>query len=381
MTADTLPLPRLVVLLLLLGACGPADHPAADTVPPDSVGVVLDSAQATHVRTAPAESISFHPTIEATGTVLFNGERSTAVVSPISGPVSRLAVSLGREVHPGQVLATVTSADFAAAIADFRKADAAWQNASRIAELNEKLLATGALPRAERDQSASDLVEATADRAASLAALAAVGLDDSTLATIDDGRVPPDLAPAIRAPIAGTVVERLITPGQLLEAGATPAFTIADLGSMWVDASVFAGDVARVRVGDSARVTSDALSDTLTGAVTYVGALVDPTTRATAVRILVPNRGRLLRQNMLVHVTITSATSRSGVLVPVSAVLRDDENLPYLFVAQGEGRRFDRRRITLGERVGDRYEVVSGLHRGEPVVTEGGLYLSEAGAP
>jgi multidrug efflux pump subunit AcrA (membrane-fusion protein) len=81
---------------------------------------------------------------------------------------------------------------------------------------------------------------------------------------------------------------------------------------------------------------------------------------------------------MLVNVEIQSDRRRTGLLVPVASVLRNDENLPYLFI--GKGRSFVRRRIELGQRVGDRYEVKSGIQPGEAVVTQGALFLAGSGA-
>lgn len=370
-------LPAIVLASLLAVGCSTPTPEAGPDREATGNSVTLDSSQVAAIATVTAVRTTFQPAVITTGTVRFNGERSTAVISPISGPVSRLVVALGDQVRPGDVLATVASPDFAAAVADYRKATTAWQNARRIADLNDKLLETGALPRAERDQSAADLAEATADLEAARAALHSLGIAESTLlASADTGA--DSVSPAIRAPIAGTVVERLITPGQLLEAGATPTFTIADLASMWVDANVFGADLATVRRGDRALITTDASTDSFPGRVDYVGALVDPDTRATAVRIVVPNPGHQLRQNMLVRVRITSSRAREGVLVPVSAVLRDDENLPFLFVQTSPGH-YLRRRISLGQRTDDRYEVTDGLAGGEIVVSEGGLYLSEAG--
>lgn len=340
--------------------------------------VTLDSTQLAGIESQPAESTTFQQTVTTTGTVTFNGERSTQVISPISGPVVQLVARLGDRVQAGAVLATVSSPDFAQAIADYRRSDAEWRNANRIAKLDDQLLATGALPQAERDQAYSDLASAAADRDAARSALHALGLTDSAVTALDsDSTATPQ--PAIRAPIGGTVVERLVTPGQLLEAGSTATFTIADLGTVWVEANLFSGDLTGIRDGDDAVVTINASADSFPGKVIYVGALVNPESKATGVRLLVPNRGRALRQNMLVSVRITSAREQSGILVPVTAVLRDDENLPYLFVRQGP-RQFARRRISLGERTGDRYQVTSGLTTGEEVVVKGGLYLSEAGA-
>jgi cobalt-zinc-cadmium efflux system membrane fusion protein len=182
----------------------------------------------------------------------------------------------------------------------------------------------------------------------------------------------------IRSPIAGTVVERLITPGQLLQAGTTPSFTVADLSVVWVMANVFERDIQGVRRGERAVVWTDAAPDSLPGVVDYVADLVDPATKATGVRLVVPNKGGLLKRDMLVQVEIRAGNRRKGLLVPVAAVLRDDENLPYLYVAV-TGASFARRRIELGGRIGDRYEVKSGLVSGEPVVVDGALYLGSVG--
>jgi cobalt-zinc-cadmium efflux system membrane fusion protein len=111
--------------------------------------------------------------------------------------------------------------------------------------------------------------------------------------------------------------------------------------------------------------------------VDNVAALVDPNTKATGVRIVAPNPRDELKRDMLVRVSITGDTQQSGILIPTSAVQRDDQNLPFVFVAVSGGG-FDRRQVTLGPRVGDSYQVLSGLTAGERVVTEGALFLQFA---
>jgi cobalt-zinc-cadmium efflux system membrane fusion protein len=128
--------------------------------------------------------------------------------------------------------------------------------------------------------------------------------------------------------------------------------------------------------GKTAAVKSEAKSP-FEIVVGYVGALVDPATRATAVRIVTENTGRFLVRDMYVQVDIASRKARSGVLVPVSAVLRDAENLPFVFVAQADSS-FARRSIGLGARVGDQYEITTGLSAGDHVIVEGGLFLQFA---
>ncbi|MGE5124794.1 MAG: efflux RND transporter periplasmic adaptor subunit, partial [Betaproteobacteria bacterium] len=171
--------------------------------------------------------------------------------------------------------------------------------------------------------------------------------------------------------------ERLVTPGQLLQAGATPCFTVADLSTVWVMANVFETDLPFVAVGDPATVTAGEAGQALPGKVEYVSALVDPTTRAVAVRVAARNPNGALRKDLYVRVTIQSRRDSTGLLAPVSALLRDDENLPFVFVAKPDGS-FGRRRVTIGTRVGDEQEIASGLAAGDQVVVEGGLFMQFA---
>jgi cobalt-zinc-cadmium efflux system membrane fusion protein len=114
----------------------------------------------------------------------------------------------------------------------------------------------------------------------------------------------------------------------------------------------------------------------ITGRVDYVAALVDPASRATSVRITVPNHGQLKR-DMYVRVSINSDLKRTGILVPEASVLRDEQNLPFVFVETIPGH-YSRRSITLGAHVGSNYEVASGITVGEKVVAEGALFLQFA---
>ena len=91
----------------------------------------------------------------------------------------------------------------------------------------------------------------------------------------------------------------------------------------------------------------------------------------------VENRHDILKRDMYVRVGIQSSKARTGLLVPVASVLRDDQNLPFVFIAESDGG-YDRRSITIGQRVGNQYEVTGGLKGGERIVSEGSLFLQFA---
>ena len=353
----------------------PAD--AATTPNKPASAFMLTEEQRARIHTQPMAQSTFRPTVSTTGTVAFNGDRSTPVLSQISGPVTRIFVNTGTYVHVGTPLAAVTSPDFAQAFAAYQKAQTALRNTARIATLNRKLFDAGAIARSDLDQSLADSASAAADRDAAIEQMRAFGVDSATIHNIQEGTPTSIVSGLIRAPIEGVVVEKLINPGQVIEAGQTQCFTIADLSTVWVMANVYESQLSAVNKGESAVITTDASPDSFPGRVDYIAAIVDTSTRATAVRIVVENHRQVLKRDLYVRVAIHADRSTTGILVPVSAVLRDEENLPFVFVAASDGG-FNRRSITLGTRVGDQYEVPSGLATNDQVVTEGGLFLQFA---
>jgi cobalt-zinc-cadmium efflux system membrane fusion protein len=374
MIGKTVAIWALVAGLALTGCSKTAESDAAPATT-NAADITLPAAQQTRVHSLTLASTPYAATIQTTGTVAFDGDQSTQVLAPISGPATRILVEPGAEVQRGQPLAYVSSPDFASAVAGFRKAVAAARNAKRIAELDEQLFKNDAIPRRELEQAQTDALAAEADVEAAAQQLRALGVDPEA-ATAASGAGQP-VQGVIRAPISGTVVERLITPGQLLQAGSTPCFTIADLSKVWVMASVFPGDLSRVAVGDAVEITGAGAPTAFPGRIDYVAALVDPNTKATSVRIVAPNPARALKRDMYVNVAIRSHRREQGLLIPVGAVLRDEDNQPFVFVELGNGR-YERRTVGLGSRVGNQYPVTSGLAPGDRIVSEGGLFLQFA---
>ena len=359
-----------VLLAAVSTLCAAEAAPAGAAV---GTNIVLTSAQREKIHTETIKPSAFRRTVETTGTVGFDNDQATTVLAPVSGPVARLAVSLGAKVNAGDVLATVASPDYATAISAYRKAVTTAKNARRIADL-AKELSHNNLAQKEVEQAQTDAANAEADRDAALEQLRSLGVDAQTIQAIQENRPLQDPVGIIRSPIAGTVVEKLITPGQLLQAGTTPCFTVADLSQVWVMANIFESDLASVEAGDPAEVITSASPTNLPGKVDYISAIVDPSTRAIGVRVVAKNPKDILKKQMYVRVLIHSRREETGLLAPVSAVLRDDENLPFVYLANADGS-FSRRRITLGIRVGDRYETTAGLTAGDQVVVEGGLFL------
>jgi cobalt-zinc-cadmium efflux system membrane fusion protein len=281
---------------------------------------------------------------------------------------------LGDHVKKGDALAAVDSPDFAAAISAYHKAIATAQTNRRLADLDKDLLQHNGVAQKEATQAETDAVNAEADRDAALQALVGLSVPAETIKQIQDGKNVTHAEGFIRSPIAGTVVEKLITPGELLQAGTTPSFTVANLSKMWVMAQIFGSDLASVSVGDSAQVSGGIDSKILPGKVDNISALVDPDTRSVAVRVVIDNPGDILKKQMYVRVRIQAQQTSSGLLVPVSAVVRDDENLPFVYLVEADGS-FARQHVTLGVRADDQYDIDEGLKAGDQIVVDGALFV------
>jgi membrane fusion protein, heavy metal efflux system len=364
-----------VLAAAMLGCLGGCSHKADESQSPVSGNsVTLTAAQRQNIRLYTAQPAKFRKTIETNGVVDFDNDQATGVLAPFSGPVSRLLVSVGDSVKKGAPLAAVASPDFAAALSAYQKALATAQTNRRLADLDKDLLQHNGVAQREAAQAETDAVNAEADRDAALQALASLNVPADTLKDIREGRPVGALEGMIRSPIAGTVVEKLITPGELLEAGTTPCFTVADLSRVWVMAQVFGADLASVSVGDTAEILTDTGAAPSSGRVDNISALVDPDTRSVAVRVVAENPHRLLRKQMYVRVRIQAREESSGLLVPVSSILRDDENLPFVYRVQPDGS-FARQHVTVGYRAGDQYHIADGLKAGDQIVIDGGIFV------
>jgi cobalt-zinc-cadmium efflux system membrane fusion protein len=360
--------------LIAISACSPKT--GVNPTPPEvtASNVKLTPEQRQHIHLYKVVPSTFRKTIETTGVVDFDNDQATSVLAPFSGPVSRLVVSLGQHVKQGAALAVVDSPDFAAAISAYRKSIATAQTARRLADLDRDLIEHNGVAKREAEQAETDAVNAEADREAALQSLVSLNVPAEIIKNIQEGKPTVRIDGVIRAPVAGTVVEKLITPGQLLQAGTTPCFTVADLSRVLVMAQVFGGDLETVRLGDAAEVITGIGSNTFSGTVDNISALVNPDTRSVVVRVVAKNPRDFLKKQMYVRVLIHAQQESTGVLIPVSAVLRDEVNLPFVYSVQPDGS-FARQHVTLGYRTGDQYAIADGLKTGDEIVVDGGLFL------
>jgi len=342
-----------------------ADRAALFSIPAD---------QMAHIQIVTITPSTLTRSLRLTGAVAFNGFATTPVITQVSGPVSRIAVAPGEMVQVGQPLLYVASPDFSQLRATYLKASAAFNLADREYARSKDLYDHHAI--AERDLIAAESArnQAEADLQASEQALHVLGFKSPDQAV--QARRSPELP--VLAPIAGQVVERLVAPGQVMQAGTTQAFTISDMSTVWVLANVYQQDLPYVREGNPATVETDAYPRTpFYGKISYVAATLDPTTRTLQARIEVKNPQRKLKNNMYVIAQVQAGKVTNAITVPNAAVLRNTENEPFVYTLAGQNQ-FATRSVTLGQTSEQTTEITSGLAPGDRVVANGSLFLQFA---
>jgi cobalt-zinc-cadmium efflux system membrane fusion protein len=371
-----------IVLAFALGGCGSDPGQRASdmtsfsarqsrSATPELFTIPAD--QMSHVQVVTIQPTKITRTLRLTGTVAYNAFKTTPVITQVGGPVSRVLVVPGEHVRQGQPMLEVASPDYSQLFAAYLKARDAFRVADKNYARAQDLYQHNAI--AERDllHAESDRNQAQADLNASEQAVRILGIKNPE----DLAKSPASAEVPLVAPIGGEVVERLVSPGQVLQAGQTQAFTISDMSTVWVLANVYQADLAYVKRGDNVVVQTDAYPLSFHGRISYISAALDPNTRTLQARIVVNNPGEKLKKDMYCTATVTAGSIENAVAVPDAAVLRDDDNRPFVYVATGPNQ-FGRRAIEIGESESGRTQILRGLSVGEKVVGDGSLFLQFA---
>lgn len=330
--------------------------------------------QMSHVQVVTVEPTTLTRTLRLTGAVAYNAFSTTPVITQVGGPVTRILVVPGERVKKDQPLLTVTSPDYSLLFASYLKAKDTFRVADKNYDRAKDLYAHSAI--AERDllQAESDRNQAQADLNAALLGLKILGIPDPEKLV----NAPSSSEIPLLSPIAGEIVERDVSPGQLLTAGTTQAFVISDMSTVWVLANVYQSDLAYVKVGDEVVVETDSYAGTtFHGKISFVSPAVDPTTRTLQARIVVDNPGEKLKNNMYVTAVVTAGSVQNAIAVPDASILRDDENQPFVYVANASNS-FGRRSVDIGQSENGVTQVLKGLSPGEKIAANGSLFLQFA---
>jgi cobalt-zinc-cadmium efflux system membrane fusion protein len=329
--------------------------------------------QMSHVQVVTVQPTRLTRTLRLTGAVAYNAFKTTPVITQVGGPVSRILVVPGQKVKVGQPMLDVSSPDYSQLLDAYLKAADSFRLAEKNYAREKDLYQHHAVAQRDLEQAESDRNQAQADLNAAEQGMKILGIKNpSELAKNSTSAQIPVLAP-----IGGEVVERLVSPGQVVQAGQTQAFTISDLSTVWVLANVYQADLALVRSGDDVTVQTDAYPGTFHGRISYVSPALDPNTRTLQARIVVDNPGEKLKRDMYCTVTVTAGSIANAIAVPDSSILRDDNNQPFVYVAI-DANQFGRRDVDIGQSESGQTQILKGISVGERVVGDGSLFLQFA---
>lgn len=329
--------------------------------------------QMSHIQVLTVEPTTLERTLRLTGSVAYNSFHTTPVITQISGPVSRIVVVPGQRVTPGESMLFVASPDYSQLRTNYLKAKDAYALAQKTASRAKDLYEHHALAEQNLEQADSAEIQAGGDLAAAEAALKVLGVTNPDALV----KAPPSFEVPVRVPIAGEVVEQNVAVGQLIQAGATQCFMVSDISNVWVLVNIYQKDLPYVRVGDPVKIQTESYPDTFNGRISYVAASLDPTTRTLQARIETSNPGQKLKKDMYVVAIVDAGKVQNAIALPDSAILRDSENMPFVYVNVSP-EQFGRRNVGLGDSLNGQTQVTSGLKPGDRVVGNGSLFLQFA---
>ena len=356
--------------MLLLGACGKdapndkATQPAAD---PNLV--VAQPTLMQRLKVAPVGKQPIAERLHVPGHIAFDEQRVARIGATVTGRVTELIATPGQSVQAGDILAQLHSTELGAAQLAYQKAAAQRDLQARALERAKLLLAADVIGSAELQKRQSELAMADAEVRAAVDQLRVMGVSPGTLSKMRAGGMS-SISPVV-ASIGGTVVERKVTRGQVVQP-ADELFTVADLSRVWVVGEVPENAAAGVRAGQAVEIDTGA-GERIVGKLIWVSDIVDPQTRTVTVRTEVDNAERTLKPSMLATLLIQSRPEEK-LVVPTSAVVRED-NRDYVFVRASESN-YQLTPVKLGDESNGVRPVLSGVQAGQPIVVEGGFHLN-----
>lgn len=315
-----------------------------------AAGISIEAAGAAPIRSV----------IQLPGEIRFNEDRTARLAPRVAGVVQGVPVNLGQQVRKGEVLAVVSSPALSEQRGELQIAQRRLETARATYERERQLYDEKITARQDMLQAQAELKEAEIAVATAGQKLQALGAGGGSASVYE-----------LRAPFDGMIVEKKITVGEAVKDD-TPAFTLSDLSTVWVAASVPSQELHQVRVGREVAVRSASSSETVQGRVAYVSALIGEQTRTAQARIVVPNPGLVWRPGLFVNVDVTTAQADAPVTVAAPAV-QTLEGKPAVFLKVPGG--FIAQPVQLGRTDGQRVEIVRGLAAGSQVATQGSFVV------
>ncbi|RWY48055.1 efflux RND transporter periplasmic adaptor subunit [Mucilaginibacter gilvus] len=334
----------------------------------ESKQVCVSDSMAKIITVDTAKTTQMKDELSLSGEVSFDDNKVVKVFPFTSGQVMEVKVSLGDKVSRGQTLAVLRSADVAGNYTDLTSTKADLAISKRQLEQAEYLYKNGI-------SSERDYTEAKENYNKAVASNSKV---KQQIAINGGGNTSASGSLVIKAPGDGYIVEKNITAGNFIRPdNSSSLFTISNMKDVWIWANVFESDIAKVKKGYDAKITTLAYPDKVfTGKVDEVSSVLDPDNKVMKVRIALQNKDMLLKPEMFTNVLITNKEATSSVAIPASAVIFDSSK--NFVVVYHDKCNLQVHEVSVIKTVDNITYISSGLKPGDKVISKGQLLLYDA---
>jgi len=365
---------RRIALRTAVAAIGLLTAAAMASPPPPSVK--LNDAQARSIRVDAVGERAFNQIEDALGSIDFNEDLEVQVFTPYPGRIIELYAKLGDPVSKGQPLFTLESPDFIQAESNLIAAAGVLDQTTSALDRAKKLYPVQGISQNDYEQAVSDQQSADGALKAAREAVKVFGKTDAEIDRIVAVRRV-ETALVVRSPITGRVIARNAAPGLLEQPGnPPPPYAVADTSTVWMLANVTETMIPRLDVGQPVSVTVAAYPGRrFTGAITALGANVDPYTHRVTVRSEIKDPKHELRPGMFANFVISTGAPIRGPAVPESGVVREGDGSFSVWVTR-DRREFTRREVKIGLTQDQYDQILEGVQAGELVAVDGAIFLS-----
>ncbi|MGD0491535.1 MAG: efflux RND transporter periplasmic adaptor subunit [Steroidobacteraceae bacterium] len=352
------------------GAAPPAAKASADTV-------TLSDSQLNSIAVAAVALREFPIEKQAVGNIDFNEDMSVQVFTPYQGRIIRAFPNVGDDVKKSQVLFTLESPDFIAAESTLISTAAALDQTSSALTRARTLYASKAIDQNDYETAVANQASAEGALHAARHAVAIFGKSEAEIDHIVATRQV-ETALVVKSPIAGRITARNAAPGLLVQPGNAPApYSVADLSTVWMLADVPESEIPSFKVGQKVSVSVGAFPGReFSGAITVIGATVDPNSRRVTLRSVIKDPKHELLPNMFASFVIRTAAPALAPAVPLNGVVREGDGTMSVWVVGSDPHRFTRRSVKIGEQRDGYDQILDGLKSGERVAVDGAIFLS-----
>ncbi|MGE0682506.1 MAG: efflux RND transporter periplasmic adaptor subunit [Candidatus Binatia bacterium] len=305
------------------------------------------------------------------GELALNADTVVHIVPRVAGIVQQVSKNLGDEVNPGDVLAVIESRELAETKAAYLAAKQQLVLAQATLASAKELKAKRILPGLEYLATKREFANAEIALRTLTHKLHALGLATTEIAAINQAKSSSFAMYELRAPAAGSVIEKHITLGEVVDTN-SDVFVIADLSTIWANITVYAQDTPHINVGQIVHFSAEGFSHKATGKVSYISPVIAEATRTATARVLVPNPERRWKPGTFVTAQLVLGVEPVRTLVPNDAIQLVD-NTPTVFIPEDDA--FAPRPVTVGRANAAYSQILAGLEPGDRYVSSGAFVL------